>query len=177
VQPWPWNAPIIDCQTVRTSQLGSRDGYNRIEIPREIFNELTWTPTGPVDATIEFVASIAVNANQCPGGSWVQANIQYTAAMDGDCSANGLLDVCEVRDWPETDLNGNGFVDVCEGFRGSPFCSADVDGSGAVDTGDLGFLLLSFGSAMPGDPSDLDASGQIDNADISLLLLSFGPCG
>jgi len=173
---WPWYAPILDCQTVTTNLLGTIDGYNRIEIPREFFNEITWTPTGPLDVTLEFVPSIAVNANQCMGGSWVQATLSYAAAMSGDCNANGLLDVCEVRDWPETDLNGNGFVDVCEGFRGSPYCSADIDGSGGVDTGDISFLLLNFGSAMPGDPSDLDASGQVDNADISLLLLSFGDC-
>jgi hypothetical protein len=38
-------------------------------------------------------------------------------------------------------------------------------------------MLMSFGTAMPGDPADLDADGAVNTADISLMLLSFGLCG
>ena len=66
----------------------------------------------------------------------------------------------------------------------------DVDGSGTVDSGDLSFLLLSFGSDCSGqrcygDPNDrqfiglepcvcaddLDGSGEVDAGDIAYLLL------
>jgi hypothetical protein len=147
-----------------------------IEIPREFFNDAIWSGSGPLDANFEFVASIAVNPNQCPGGSWVKAHLAYTAAITEDCNANGLLDVCETRDYPETDLDGNGIVDACQNYTLSFECPGDLDASGSVDPGDLSLLLLNFGLAMPGDPNDIDGSGIIDNADIGFMLLFFGPC-
>ena len=98
------------------------------------------------------------------------------AAITGDCNANGLLDVCETRDFPETDANHNGIVDACESYSLVFECAGDLDGSRAVDTGDMSLLLMNFGYAQPGDPNDLDGNGHIDTADVSLLLLSFGPC-
>jgi hypothetical protein len=56
-------------------------------------------------------------------------------------------------------------------------CPGDLDGGGSVDTADLSLMLMSFGTAMPGDPADLDADGAVNTADISLMLLSFGLCG
>ena len=67
----------------------------------------------------------------------------------------------------------------------------DLDGSGSVDSGDVAYLLLSFGGDCPGRrcygdpngqqvvgidlscscPEDLDGSGEIDAGDIALLLL------
>jgi hypothetical protein len=62
--------------------------------------------------------------------------------------------------------------DVCQA------CFADLDGSGEVDAGDLGLLLLYFGPCDGGcGGADLDGSGEVDSADLGLLLLSFGPCG
>jgi hypothetical protein len=98
------------------------------------------------------------------------------AAITGDCNANGLLDACETRDFPETDANQNGIVDACEDYSLVFECAGDLDGSRAVDTGDMSLLLMNFGYAMPGDPNDLDGNGHIDTADASLMLLSFGPC-
>ncbi|MCE9619177.1 MAG: hypothetical protein K8R92_04640 [Planctomycetes bacterium] len=54
-------------------------------------------------------------------------------------------------------------------------CPADLDGSGEVDSGDIGLMLLDFGPC-PGCPSDLDGSGEVDGGDIGLALLDFGPC-
>ncbi|MCE9620595.1 MAG: hypothetical protein K8R92_11910 [Planctomycetes bacterium] len=54
-------------------------------------------------------------------------------------------------------------------------CFGDLDGSGEVDSGDVGLMLLDFGPC-PGCPSDLDGSGEVDGADIGLLLLGFGAC-
>lgn len=161
---------------------GNRYDYDCIEredeifIPMDLFNEAIWSPSGSLDANFEFRASIAVNANQCPTGSWVQASLTYAGAITEDCNANGLLDVCEVRDFPETDTNGNGVCDACEGIGGSPFCHGDLDGDRQVDAGDIGTLLTQFGTAMPGAPADLDGDGAISSSDIGALLTLFGPC-
>jgi alpha-tubulin suppressor-like RCC1 family protein len=52
----------------------------------------------------------------------------------------------------------------------------DLDGSGTVDAGDIGLLLLLFGPcpAEPPCPGDLDGSGEVDAGDIGFLLLLFG---
>jgi hypothetical protein len=145
-------------------------------IPSEFFNDAIWASTGSLDAHFEFRPSIAVNASQCPGGSWIKVGLQYTAAITEDCNANGLLDVCETRDWPETDVDGNGIPDACDGLRGSPFCPGDIDGDGEVGGGDISALLVRFGMSMPGDPADLDQDGEVGASDISFLLTLFGPC-
>jgi len=48
----------------------------------------------------------------------------------------------------------------------------DLDGNGAVDAGDIGVLLVMFGSGNPA--GDLDRNGTVDAGDISVLLLNFG---
>ena len=147
-----------------------------ITLPRAFYNECVAAPGGATDAIFDFTTSVAVNADQCPLGSWVRAEISYTAAVAGDCNANSLLDVCEIALDPSLDANTDGVIDACQGMGVVFLCPGDLDGGGSVDTGDLSLLLMSFGAAMPGDPADLDASGQIDTADISLMLLSFGDC-
>ena len=57
----------------------------------------------------------------------------------------------------------------------APPCPGDLDGSGSVDAGDIGTLLLLFGAGA-GSPGDLDASGSVDAGDIGSLLLLFGAC-
>ncbi|MCE9620039.1 MAG: cellulose binding domain-containing protein [Planctomycetes bacterium] len=61
------------------------------------------------------------------------------------------------------------------GGGNNPNCPADLDGSGEVDGGDIGLVLLDFGPC-PGCRADLDASGEVDGGDAGLVLLSFGPC-
>lgn len=58
-------------------------------------------------------------------------------------------------------------------------CPGDLDGSSAVDAGDIGFLLTVFGECPGGAPNctgDLDGSGAVDAGDIGFLLTVFGPC-
>ena len=145
-------------------------------LPRDFYNEAIGNGSSSTSAIFEFRPTIAVNANQCPSGSWIKVRLEYTAAVTEDCNANGLLDVCETRDFPDTDANQNGIVDACEDYSLVFECAGDLDGSRAVDTGDMSLLLMNFGYAMPGDPNDLDGNGHIDTADVSLMLLSFGPC-
>ena len=49
---------------------------------------------------------------------------------------------------------------------------ADLDGSCVVDSGDVSFVLLDFGSA--GGPSDLDGDGVVGSGDVAIILLEFG---
>jgi hypothetical protein len=53
-------------------------------------------------------------------------------------------------------------------------CPGDLDGSTFVDAGDIGSLLILFGSE--GGPGDLDGSGFVDSGDIGSLLVLFGAC-
>jgi hypothetical protein len=154
----------------------SAEASDWLYLSRDFFNEAINAGGGSTSAVFEFRPSIAVNGAQCPTGSWIKARLEYMAAITGDCNANGLLDVCETRDFPETDANHNGIVDACEDYSLVFECAGDLDGSRAVDTGDMSLLLMNFGYAQPGDPNDLDGNGHIDTADVSLMLLSFGPC-
>lgn len=50
-------------------------------------------------------------------------------------------------------------------------CPEDLDGSGAVDQGDLGILLAAFGFS---DAGDIDGDGDTDQADLGALLALYG---
>jgi hypothetical protein len=63
--------------------------------------------------------------------------------------------------------------DACGGGGGGG-CAGDLDASGTVDAGDIGSLLLLFGSSDAA--GDLDGSGTVDAGDIGSLLLLFGAC-
>ncbi|MCH2161545.1 MAG: hypothetical protein MK085_06685 [Phycisphaerales bacterium] len=52
-------------------------------------------------------------------------------------------------------------------------CPGDLDGSGEVDGGDIGLLLVQFGN--PGS-ADFDGNGVVDGGDLGLLLVYWGPC-
>lgn len=54
-------------------------------------------------------------------------------------------------------------------------CPGDLDGSGAVDGGDLGAILSSWG-ACTGCPGDLNGDGAVNGGDLGQFLSSWGPC-
>lgn len=56
----------------------------------------------------------------------------------------------------------------------APGCAGDLDGTGAVGSGDLGVLLAAWGSA--GTGADLDGSGTVGSGDLGILLAAWGPC-
>lgn len=64
------------------------------------------------------------------------------------------------------DANGNGVPDLCE-------CTADLDGDGDVDAGDLSTLIGSWGTSGLGD---LDGDNAVGPADLALLLGMWGTC-
>jgi len=49
---------------------------------------------------------------------------------------------------------------------------ADLDGDGAVGSGDLGILLAAWGAA--GSPADLDGDGVVGSEDLGILLAGWG---
>ncbi len=57
----------------------------------------------------------------------------------------------------------------------APPCVGDIDGSGAVDAGDLATMLNAWG-ACAGCASDLDGNGSVDAADLALVLNAWGAC-
>jgi len=75
-------------------------------------------------------------------------------------------------------LSGGAF-DVLGGFWGgaasaSPPCPEDLDGSGAVDFGDILAILSAWGNV--GGPEDLDGSGFVDFGDLLAVLGAWGLC-
>ena len=126
------------------------------------------------DVTIRANATIAVNAQQCPTGTWIEFELDYTGATPADCNANGLLDSCEIAAGWAVDGNGNGILDICE--SGLAACPADFDQNGFVDASDLAQILNAWGPA-PGLPGlDLVPDGIIDGGDLAVLLNAWGMC-
>ncbi|MCA9292926.1 MAG: hypothetical protein KDA20_03840 [Phycisphaerales bacterium] len=62
---------------------------------------------------------------------------------------------------------------ITSGIVSQP-CPEDVDGSGAVDLGDISAVLFNFGQAAPPAQGDVDGSGLVDLADLSAILFAFG---
>ena len=61
------------------------------------------------------------------------------------------------------------------GNAGASPCPSDLDGSGVVDSGDVGMVLLDTGECQ-GCLTDLDGSGFVDSGDVGMVLLDSGPC-
>ncbi|MEI6024876.1 MAG: SUMF1/EgtB/PvdO family nonheme iron enzyme [Phycisphaerales bacterium] len=160
--------PAIDCSEISQT----------MTIPMEIFNSIIAGSDGSTaDLMIDCMPSIAVDAHACNNSSWIKASLSYTSAVGADCNANGLLDECEVHDYPETDFNSNGIVDECEYGGSVSSCLGDLDHNHVLDSGDVSLVLLNMGIVtMPGDPMDLDNNGVVDSGDVSLILLNNGPC-
>ncbi len=98
----------------------------------------------------------------------------------GDSSGGGFEVAGTIGQHDASDELAGGGWSVNGGFwaaGGAPAapCPADVDGSGAVDFGDLVSLLANWGTC-PGCPEDFDESGSVDFADLVTLLATWGPC-
>jgi len=87
-----------------------------------------------------------------------------------DCNNNSMMDVCEIALGIAKDCNSDGIPDSCQVLNGG-----DFDGSGVIDTADIGHILLDFGDCV-NCPTDLDHSGNVGTEDIGLLLLDFELC-
>lgn len=84
-----------------------------------------------------------------------------------DCDFNKVPDALQIEMDPSLDTDFNGQLDACA----TP--TADLDGNGSVDFGDVAIALLNFGVCQ-GCPTDLDLNGVVDFGDIAIILLNFG---
>ncbi len=80
--------------------------------------------------------------------------------------------------WQRIDPAGEGFymladVDFGDCSTTTCVCASDLDNNGRVDGGDLGLMLIGWGSP-DGDVTD---DGQTDAADVAALLGAWGSCG
>ena len=64
------------------------------------------------NATINMIASAAVNSAACGGGNYIAAFIEYPAAID--CNTNGMVDRAEIAANAALDACSNGVIDSCE---------------------------------------------------------------
>lgn len=87
-----------------------------------------------------------------------------------DCDSDMTPDVAGILGGITADVNSNLLPDACE-------CIADIDRSGVVDGGDLGQLLLNWGTCIQACPGDLTRDGETDGADLGALLAAWGWCG
>lgn len=87
--------------------------------------------------------------------------------VGGDPSATRLPDWRPANWWTDNH--------IIIGARFVQSCFQDINADGAVDAGDLSFLLSAWGPTL-GTPADIDGDGVVGPADLALLLGAWGPC-
>lgn len=155
---------------------------------------VTGVATVAIGGTIYLVESEEAAANSSVRLERIDGEVVFEAIAPGSRSPEGpgalvldetivlgsgeyrlLFDASTITyQWP---FAGPGYAQytVSAAFStGSPGCPADLDGSGAVDGGDLGLLLIAFAEANPG--CDLTEDGVTDSADLGILLGAWGAC-
>lgn len=96
-------------------------------------------------------------------------------AVSGVAGSDMLVAVWQDDAAGTTDVKGQNIN--MDGTLGpsTPACPADLDGSGAVDLGDLAILLSNFGtSGASAENGDLDGDTQVTLTDLAMLLSAFG---
>ena len=157
------------------------------------------TSVGSCDADVDLVLPPRFEKNFIECGGFDSAAFgNCLEAWRGSCSDSypgslwlgGIVISSDAPIWPPV-ANGitgdNGFsaegarrIELCcpgpGAVTGIGFtrCRMDFDASGAIDGGDLAWLLNLWGTSF--SRIDLDASGQVDGADLAVLLNNWGPC-
>ncbi len=153
-----------------------------------LFNERAGVVLPPADAVVEL--GDAVLFEVVAGGpgpiayQWRHDGVDLVDGPSGTGStiAGATTDVLTITD---VQLADAGAYDVlvandCGGVVSAPaqlvvtFCPADIDGSGAVDFGDILVILATWGQT--GVPADIDGSGTVDFGDLLVVLAAWGPC-
>jgi CxxC motif-containing protein (DUF1111 family) len=88
--------------------------------------------------------------------------------VNGDCDGNGVTDLEEIF-LGAIDEDGDGIPDECVA------CPGDFNENGVVDGGDLGLMLVAWGSCAE-CPEDLNGDGNVNGADLGLMLVAWGVC-
>ncbi len=102
-----------------------------------------------------------------------------TVTLDSDTFGIPAIVHNPVRDdfflaWVDDRNFGEGEQDIFAQVLTFAGCPEDLNGSGAVDFGDIVAILAVWGSE--GGPEDLDGSGVVDFGDLLRVLRAWGPC-
>lgn len=119
---------------------------------------------GPFDGEI-----FAEGDDECPGGSPPPADPMITITLEA-----GTTYYFEIGSWrpdPPFAPPPNALYNFRVSFGSA--CIADLNGDGAVGSGDMAILLGSWG--LPA-AADLDGDGIVGSSDLALMLGSWGPC-
>ena len=143
---------------------------------------------------------VAPGADRIRFHAWSDSGMTVTFRV-GSSSADGFERSITTTLGPrprelEIDLSGVDYADISTGFgiiannqegtrdvsvsgiewiRSEPSCPADVDGSGTVDSADLGLLIAAWDTTDAA--ADLNQDGNVDSADLGLLIAAWGICG
>jgi len=104
----------------------------------------------------------------------------FVIAGGGGRSVGGAYAMDVTIGQPEAGAMSGGEYELAGGYWHpvesiTPPCFADLDGSGAVDSGDLLQVLGAWGECV-GCPQDLNGDGVVDSQDLLSLLGVWGPC-
>jgi hypothetical protein len=115
-------------------------------------------PSGTLGAPVTLAT-----ATSSPGGSGTSRWGDYFACTVDPVNECTFWGIGETR-------NASGWTTAINSFTVTP--SADQDGDGLVNAGDISLMLLQFGDCAC-CTGDLDQNGVVDSGDVSLLLLQF----
>ena len=168
-----WDDPNNDGNPTDAVLLGGGVG-EVTEVDNNVFMEIA------LDAPVEISGTFVIGAS-------VFQSIPNVGPSPGDLSqaSEGRAWAVGVFGAPFDPENINGDTGVAEmDTIGRPAvwllranasaCPADLDGSGAVDFGDVLAVLAAWGNK--GGPEDLDESGFVDFADLLIVLAAWGAC-
>jgi IPT/TIG domain len=127
---------------------GATSGGTVITIRGTGFFSTSGVSFGGIDTTFNVLSDTVITAISPPGTNGIE-NVVVTTLLGESCTAE-------------------------EAFTYTS-CASDLDGSGVVDSGDVGMVLLDTGECQ-GCPTDLDGSGFVDSGDVGMVLLDSGPC-
>lgn len=156
--------PVAGSSGARAGAAPLLRGAVLLAVPMALLASTARSAPGPADSW-----SIAWSSVE-GGGEWSTSGSgsgSWSLAGSGGASDPGRA---LAGSW----LLDGGFWPGVSGAPIGPPCPGDIDGSGAVDGGDLGALLGAWGTADP--LYDLDGSGTIDGADLGALLGGWGDC-
>ncbi|MFM7261769.1 MAG: hypothetical protein ACKO3W_14325 [bacterium] len=164
---WCWSSSASTFQWVNRE--GSNGG-NKLEIPSLQHKYFIWSNS--VSATLTFSQPVKQTPSYgvaITGGHVVSSGAQNERYFDAGDSAQVDSTGGEFGYVLCTDQDANG---RCDTYDTVARAFGDFDGSGAVDGGDLAFLLGQWGASGP--LGDLDGSGIVGGGDLAILLGRWG---
>ena len=123
---------------------------------------------------------------------WIWSSGFHTVTSGVECSPDGLLNEPLFSGNPivefeipldmESEIPYFCFPHCDKGMVGiifielDPGCEGDIDGSGAVDVGDILAILAAWGPCDGECPEDVDENGDVGFSDLLIVLKAWGPC-